>query len=227
MIISDKYKYLGICIPKTGSTSIQSLFTPYGQLLGAGPNEHHMTLEEALRRFPEANDYFKFAFVRNPYDRIISFYHYFSHVRNTLQIPDPYQPGPRYHGPEDFFRRILSDRLWKDEVHFRPQHTFIDTEQMDFIGRFENFNNDINHIFATLNIPAYTEMPHDRKSDYNGPCDCPYPNRGFFNTETAHLMYDHFKKDFDLFDYDPSDWETPFYLSQIRAFLGSRSPLGV
>ena len=98
---------------------------------------------------------------------------------------------------------------------------------MDFIGRFENFNNDINHIFATLNIPAYTEMPHDRKSDYNGPCDCPYPNRGFFNTETAHLMYDHFKKDFDLFDYDPSDWETPFYLSQIRAFLGSRSPLGV
>ena len=227
MIFSDKYKYLGICIPKNGSTSIQSVFTPYGQLLSAGPNEHHMTLAEAVRRFPQTNDYFKFAFVRNPYDRIISFYHYFSHVRSTLRMPDAYQPGPRYHGHRDFLKRILSDRLWKDEVHFIPQHTFIDVEQMDFIGRFENFENDIDHIFTTLNIPKYEEMAYDRKSNYEGACDCPYPLKGFFDPETAHIMYDHIKTDFDLFGYDPSDWETPFHMAQMRAFLSSLPQLGV
>ena len=103
MILSDKYKYLGICIPKTGSTSLQSLFgPPYGDVVGAGPGEHHMNLTEALRRFPKAKNYFKFTFVRNPYDRIISFYHHFAHVRGTLLEPDSYRPAPRYHGYHDF-----------------------------------------------------------------------------------------------------------------------------
>ena len=74
MIFSDKYKYLGICIPKTGSTSLQSLFgPPYGEVVGRGPGEHHMDLKEALRQFHRTKDYFKFTFVRNPYDRVVSF----------------------------------------------------------------------------------------------------------------------------------------------------------
>ena len=228
MIFSDKYKYLGICIPKTGSTSLQSLFgPPYGDVVGAGPGEHHMDLTEALRRFPKAKNYFKFTFVRNPYDRIISFYHHFAHVRGTLLEPDSYRPAPRYHGYHDFLNRILDDKLWKDDLHFKPQYTFIDVDQMDFIGRFENFENDINHIFQMLNMPKYIQLPHDRKSNYTGKCDCPYPTRGFFDTKSANNMYKYFQNDFDLFGYDKSDWETSLYLSQMRSFLASLPILGV
>ena len=228
MIFSDKYKYLGICIPKTGSTSLQSLFgPPYGEVVGRGPGEHHMDLKEALRQFHRTKDYFKFTFVRNPYDRVVSFYHHFAHVRGTLLTPDPYHPHPRYHGYRDFVNRIVEDKYWNYEIHFRPQHSFIDIDQMDFIGRFENFENDINHIFQTLNMPAYVQLPHDRKSDYESECDCPYPVRGFFDTKSANSIYEYFKRDFELFGYDKSDWETSLHLSQMRSFLASLPKLGV
>ena len=227
MVFSDEYRYLGICIPKNGSTSTQSLFGPYGQLIGRGPGEHHMDLTEALRRFPQTKDYFKFAFVRNPYDRIISFYHHFAHVRGTLLVPWSYHGGKRFYGHRHFLSKILDDVGWNHNIHFRPQHTFIDVEQMDFIGRFENFENDINHIFTTLNIPPYEKLAHDRKSNYEGDCDCPYPTTGFFDTESANRMYEYFQRDFELFGYDKSDWDISLHLTQMRSFLVSLPKLGV
>ena len=227
MIFSDEYKYLGICIPKNGSTSIQSLFSRYGTLIGNGPGEHHMDLQESVRRFPHTKDYFKFAFVRNPYDRIISFYHHFAHVRGELLVPDAYLPYPRYIDYKDFFDRIWNDKYWVCDIHFKPQSTFIDLSQMDFIGRFENFENDMRELTNILNLPPYEVTPHARKSYYEGTCDCPYPKRGFFNTSTAHKAYEHFKQDFELFGYDKSDWETSFHLSQTTSFLASLPILGV
>ena len=98
---------------------------------------------------------------------------------------------------------------------------------MDFIGRFENFENDMRELTNILNLPPYEVTPHARKSYYAGTCDCPYPNRGFFNTSTAHKAYEHFKRDFALFGYDKSDWETSFHLSQTTSFLASLPMLGV
>ena len=227
MVFSDEYKYLGICIPKNGSTSIQSLFSRYGRLVGDGPGEHHMDLQEALRLFPHTKDYFKFAFVRNPYDRILSFYHHFAHVRHDLLVPDAYLPSPRYADYTDFLARIWNDKYWVCDLHFKPQHTFIDLSQMDFVGRFETFENDMRKLTGLLNLPPYETTPHDRKSHYEGACDCPYPSRGFFDISTSRMAYEHFKRDFELFEYDKSDWETDFHSAQMKSFLSSLPKLGV
>ena len=76
-------------------------------------------------------------------------------------------------------------------------------------------------------MPPYVQLPHDRKSDYKGECNCPYPVRGFFDTKSANNIYEYFKRDFELFDYDKSDWETSLHLSQMRSFLASLPKLGV
>ena len=130
--------------------------------MGAGPGEHHMDLTEALRRFHHTKDYFKFTFVRNPYDRVVSFFHHLAHVRGTLLAPNSYNPYPPYHGYRDFLDRIIEDKLWNYDLHFRPQHSFIDIDQMDFIGRFENFENDIYHKFHPLYIHPYVQFTHAR-----------------------------------------------------------------
>ena len=83
MIISDKHKFIYIDIPKTASVTLDSIFTEYsGGYLQRPPIQSNL-MNKHCRVVPEhAKYYTKIVSVRNPYDRMTSFY-YFSVARKV------------------------------------------------------------------------------------------------------------------------------------------------
>jgi hypothetical protein len=73
-MISHEHKFIFVHVPKTGGTSIESLL----DLSGA----KHNTARQYRNFFPDVwKRYFSFAFVRNPWDRVLSFYMFRKQVR--------------------------------------------------------------------------------------------------------------------------------------------------
>ena len=91
MIVSHRHRFIFFAVPRTGTHAIR---TALGPVLGdddwqqqsltaevrmpvaalARFNHGHLTLRQVQASLPSTvwRDYFKFAFVRNPYDRFVS-----------------------------------------------------------------------------------------------------------------------------------------------------------
>jgi hypothetical protein len=151
-----KHKCIFIHIPRTAGTSIANA------LFDDGDRGH--TPAYAYRAFdPDRfTSYFKFAFVRNPYSRLVSSYH---QVRRNAHNPRVSQWASKYldnlNGFSDFLERLDENQSFRRIVlaldHFRPQHEFVTCDgelELDFIGRFENLNADFQNVASTLNLDA-------------------------------------------------------------------------
>lgn len=100
------------------------------------------------------NSYFKFAFVRNPWDRIVSEYKYRRH------------PGMRSF--KKFLFKAFPIPSWTDEYcHVIPQYDFLYSEDgkllVDFVGKFENIDEGYAHIRKQLGLPP-KKLPHKNRS---------------------------------------------------------------
>lgn len=76
MFISDQNKFIFFHIPKSAGTSIHyDLKLKYSQMTDDPlPPIHHVRVEDYLKYNQDKKDYFKFCFVRNPFDRLLSVY---------------------------------------------------------------------------------------------------------------------------------------------------------
>jgi hypothetical protein len=71
-MISHKYKCIFIHIPRTGGSSIEKFIQGQDQW-NINPKEKHLTCSQTKEKYKEYwDDYFKFSFVRNPYERTVS-----------------------------------------------------------------------------------------------------------------------------------------------------------
>ena len=159
MIIDHNKKFLFIAIPKTGSTSIKRRFNI---LKDPPPEQNHINLKEVLYLKPETKNYFKFCFVRNPYDRLVSAYYDLKSSPGHLQWSYPIL---KYKNFSEFVVNLKRGPC-KKFVHLLPQNHFIKTESnnynIDFVGRFENLENDFKEVERKLNI-RHQPLPHKRK----------------------------------------------------------------
>jgi|SRR5215468_8444806 len=74
-MISDRHRFIFVHINKTGGTSIEKVFEPDADQTNVAFK--HARAAFYRREFPEQfRDYFKFAFVRNPWDWLVSRYHW-------------------------------------------------------------------------------------------------------------------------------------------------------
>lgn len=97
VLISNKYKYIFIHIPKTGGTTVKKTLPHDEQTYCKLPvdlecfnfdnssynNNYHMTYSEFMNKHDNHNNhnnYFVFTFVRNPYDRLYSTYLYSQNI---------------------------------------------------------------------------------------------------------------------------------------------------
>lgn len=199
MFISEKDRFVFIHIPKTAGSSIHIALKDHYGLVGPDradppPEEHHQSYSFAWQNNP-VQDYYSFAFVRNPWDRLTSAYAEFRSASHRMGYPvDP--PMSTYSGFEQFCEEFPAS-AWAQDVHYRPQHTFIcwkDRVEVDFVGRYENLVADYAAIGEKLNI-SLPILGHHRKTVH--------PDRNkIYTPRTKNIIGDFFAKDIEIFGYD-------------------------
>lgn len=123
----------------------------------------------------EFENYFKFCFVRNPWDRILSAYEYLKiRCHADMAFPDHRWAASNLTMNKDFPDFVLSlDRgdvrkRIKKYIHFRDQLDWIcDSDQsrtilVDFVGRYETIQIDYEKLGQVLNLPK--SLPVERKN---------------------------------------------------------------
>ena len=222
-MISDPDKFIFIHIPKTAGRSIEAVLRKrfkHATTRSQDPNwswttQHDSIIEYDVSMTNPLSDYFTFAFVRNPWSRIVSLWKH-------LQCPKvPGKPSLGWAniagssissiGFEEFvfnFAKIIKGAQnahwwnpYRKYMFTAPQLNFITNENnemnLDFIGRFENLQNDFEHVCKKLNIDKAT-LPHVNKTPMKKKPYQEYYQSQKCIDEVAKL----YKKDIDFFKYD-------------------------
>jgi hypothetical protein len=174
MIISASRRFVFVHVPKSAGTSIRTALAPFGDGGSAASlDTTHETLAGLLARHPELTTHFKFAFVRNPWERLVSF---FCHARQRLAPTFPQFQA--MDGLETMLRLIDRDTPWLCALHaVRPQCDYVCGEDgvrlADFVGRHEQLEADFAHacrrIGISVALPRMNVSRHDHYAAcYNG-----------------------------------------------------------
>ena len=165
MIISALHKYIFVAIPKTGTHSVRQALR---QHLGPQDIEQvglfvsksfpipelarlrhgHLSLAQVrpYMRPDEWRDFFKFAFVRNPFDRFVSYCAFMT--RDSGQFD---------RDPQGVMRQILANPPHQ-HILFQPQHALLTDESgellTDAVGRVEEMQASYDEICARIGIPT-------------------------------------------------------------------------
>lgn len=108
-------------------------------------NPPHMPYSQVAKIFPECKNFFKFCFVRNPYDYAVS--DYLWRTKNLKKSDNL--------SFFDYLNIKLSSSnhkiIPKPNTNW-PIYTIQNKVEVDFVGKFENLDNDLRIIFSKLNL---------------------------------------------------------------------------
>lgn len=218
MPINHQNKYIFIHIPKTGGTSIENfldLCNPSNHFAdeiwffqkGVKYNYQHLTAfiykTYGFLKPEDFETYFKFTFVRNPYDRCVSkFFFSKGGHKKDISIPAWVNIEPKIDfSPKafsEFLIRLSNNSLKAHDM--LQSHFILDENQnslVDFIGKYENLKEDLAKILDILKInKSINELPHRYKNLI------PYDKSEYLTPKNKQLIYDKFKKDFEIFGYE-------------------------
>ena len=161
-MISDQHRFIFVHLNKTGGTSIEKIFEPQADQKDV--RYKHASIAYYARKFPRLyRDYFKFAFVRNPWDWLVSRYHW---SRDKQQLFD-------YSFAEMLGRLqrrvpLAADAPWLEKEALLPQRDRLAIRgrvAVDFVGRYENLQGDFDVVCARLGIEPRT-LPHVFKTHH-------------------------------------------------------------
>jgi hypothetical protein len=196
----DEYRCIFIHIPKCAGMSInRTLFNNHGG--GHAPIGRYRIIYSP----EEFRDYFKFAFVRNPWDRAFSAYNFLR--KGGLHTGDQRWAKRNlaaFRTFNDFVRRGLRRRRILNHLHFRPQHTFVceplrRKPSVDFIGYYENLHVDFARVYRRLTGRASApHLFHGNRS--RSTANSTYVDH--YSREAREIVADLYRRDVALFGYD-------------------------
>ncbi|BEJ68592.1 sulfotransferase family protein [Campylobacter coli] len=195
----DKYKCIFIHVPKVAGSSIERVIYQTDKWLVG-----HVKASDYTKFDKDKFDsYFSFGFVRNPYDRVVSAYHY---LKNDSPDPCDIKWGRLHINNLTFEEFILSlqDEEFKEEIlsknHFSFQYKYLCDKNMNilvnFIGKFEKLDNDFKKILNILR--RKDSLVHINKSKHLN-------YRDYYNSQTYKIIREIYRDDFEIFDYDLED----------------------
>lgn len=177
--------FVFIHVPKTGGTSIENVIGGTGhQSISDIYNDGG---DEFGNRLPEGDAIPVVAFVRNPYDRIVSAYHFLKQIDYEVELPESF---------DEFVRRIDEFIGHEDLPHLLTQSSLL-----TFNGRmvcnnlyyFENYEYEVKHFFKSFNINA--NVRHVHKSNHL------HWTKYYRDPSLSEIIYSRYKEDFDNFKY--------------------------
>jgi hypothetical protein len=191
--INDEHKTIFIHIPKCGGVSVENAL--FQQKIGHSEIWKYKAFDK--KKF---NQYYKFTFVRNPWDRLVSaFFFLKAGGRNPKDTEWARKHIYNYESFENFVLSLKNKKVRKkilSHQHFRPQWHYIVDENgntpFDFIGRIENFKNDFESIKAQLGLTG--DLSHINKSSHK-------PYSYYYKNETKKIVRELYKKDIELLNY--------------------------
>ena len=183
MFINHTHKFIFIHIPKNGGTSIRNSFdiNGYDKRVARKKYPHDGTMEIRDYCGEEVwNTFYKFAVVRNPYDRLVSYYHF--------------HKSPQYKYPARAQELSFKDWVMKglDDKITRTQFNYFAMSQ-DKTIRFENLQEGFNEVCTDIGIESY-ELPHYNKSEHE-------PFESYYDDELKEIVYGMVIVDFNRFRY--------------------------
>jgi len=207
MIVSHKHKFVFIHIPKCAGTSIKRSLIP---CLAEDDIVHahdlqHLTAAKIRQKYMHSKkdwrQYFRFAFFRNPWDRLYSHYCYRTATARMLQGQfDMSQPWQRYLSEydihqnfNDFVMRMYRASPSRSLIR---RFCFIKGRQsVSFIGQFENIHNDWRRVCFHIGLP---EIPllHKNQKTYGRP-----DYRTAYSKKLRRLVRKMFSFDVEYFGY--------------------------
>lgn len=133
------------------------------------------------------NDCFKFAFVRNPWDRMVSSWSYCkSKTNSSIKFEEFVTQYP--------FQKVFWD--W----HTQPQYIHLTDETtgeliVDFVGKLENLKEDLDKIKKILKIDKELRLPVVNKSKHES-------YKEYYTKELVEIVANIFYEDVNRFGYE-------------------------
>lgn len=205
MIVSHRHKFIFLAVPRTGTHAVREALAPFlGEAdwqqealirgvyspvpmlarLGHG----HVSAREAQAHLPGCvwRSYFKFAVVRDPYDRFVS----------VCAMLNKRNGG--YAGNETaFMKRALGVPRFRARVLVRPQAQLLMDEAgkiaVDFVGRLESLQSSFREACRRIGLPCVPLRP------VNATDHAPYG--AYYDDELAGLVTRFYHEDFAAFGF--------------------------
>lgn len=205
MIISHQHRYIFFAIPKTGTHSVRQALRAQ---MGPQDLEQVGLFEQKRFPFPEFAEvrhghistrqirpvlgdaifaaYTKFAFVRNPFERFVSYCAFAARETNYFETQ-----------PLAYMKWVIAEQQPFDHLLFQPQHALVtDAEgrlELDVVGRNETMQSSFDAICDQLGM-ARTGLGRVNASKHR-------PWQEYYDSELIGLVSRHYARDLELFDY--------------------------
>ena len=201
-MISKSHRFIFIHLPKTAGCSIEKSLFPELSAHNPHPlrkngfsiNYQHGTLEEKVNFHKDCASFFSFCVVRNPWDRLVSFYLHISQRRRAwkkgLKPPDVFS-----------FKDMINYLYFKNFPNFfvhcpyrfiRPCAEWV--RGITFICKFENLQYDFDKICLKLELDSRT-LPTVNSSVREG-------YASYYDDDLINMVGDLYKKDIEHFGYE-------------------------
>ena len=185
MIVNDLFEFVFVHVPKTAGTTIRTALL---KLPGSLPinGSKHTTVAELVERMPAAEGYYKFCFVRDPWERFGSLHRFLTEREKDRTYPVPADVN-------DFASVLERREPWLLALRsMRPQHDF--AEGCSFVGRFERLEEDalaIAQRFGKKRIKLKRLNSHGEPVCY----------RDAMTARTQDIIADYYRQDVERFGY--------------------------
>ena len=232
MIISHEHKFIFIHIGKTGGTSVEKVLCERLDIdfenTKKNPRNGHWWKHAWAREVRDLfgseiwEEYFTFAFVRNPYDMLLSLYSMYTQYPeyiNKEEHPKLYHPWNQFddfkdlvismrdkkHAPDEEWRLQL-DKLGADN-HMQVWNSLRNLQtkylcnkhgdiMVDFVGRFENLQYDFDYCCKRIGIEPIDLIWHGPTKHKN--------YRDVYTSDMIDVVNNHSWKDIRKYGYERS-----------------------
>jgi len=187
LTLSHERKFIWFRVPKAGSSTILSHLRE---------SEVCLDMERAGRiHYPVKlyADYFKFAFIRNPWSRLVSCWKN-KVVDSNVEFNFDAAELKRMQDFEEFVDFVAGLDINKCNSHLRLQTALIDLNNIDYLGRMETFGDDVNHIFRKMGLQEKEVVPRNVSSGSK-------PYQDYYSQELAAKVAQIYRKDIQIFGY--------------------------
>ena len=205
LIVSHRHRFVFLAVPRTATHAVRAALTPllgeedwqqaalFGRSHSPVPalariGHGHISARQAQANLAPSvwRSYFKFAVVRDPYDRYVS-------VCAMLNKRAPAYPG----NETTFMKRALATPRFRARVLVRPQVRLLEDDAgrlaVDFVGRYEALQASFDEVCRRIGVhaPALARV--------NTTAHRPYP--AYYDDELLRAATGFYRDDFTAFGY--------------------------